>query len=71
VSVLSGRGLCDELITRTQEFYRLWCVRCVWSRNLVNGEAMAQWGLLCQIKDSSHILKIVQFPFINRQTFDS
>ena len=21
--VLSGRGLCDELITRTEEFYRL------------------------------------------------
>ena len=24
--VLSGRGLCDELITRPGEFYRLWCV---------------------------------------------
>jgi len=24
--VLSGRGLCDELITRPQESYRLWCV---------------------------------------------
>jgi len=24
--VLSGRGLCDELITRSEEFYRLWCV---------------------------------------------
>jgi hypothetical protein len=24
--VLSGRGLCDELITRSQESYRLWCV---------------------------------------------
>ena len=24
--VLSGRGLCDELITRPEEFYRLWCV---------------------------------------------
>jgi len=23
---LSGRGLCDELITRTEESYRLWCV---------------------------------------------
>jgi len=23
--VLSGRGLCDELITRPQESYRLWC----------------------------------------------
>jgi len=24
--VLSGRGLCDELITRPEEYYRLWCV---------------------------------------------
>ena len=27
--VLSGRGLCDELITRLEESYRLWCV-VVW-----------------------------------------
>ena len=24
--VLTGRGLCDELITRSEESYRLWCV---------------------------------------------
>ena len=24
--VLSGRGLCDELITRPEESFRLWCV---------------------------------------------
>jgi hypothetical protein len=24
--VLSGRGLCDRLITRPEESYRLWCV---------------------------------------------
>jgi len=24
--VLSGRGLCDELITLPEESYRLWCV---------------------------------------------
>jgi hypothetical protein len=24
--VLSGRGPCDELITRPEESYRLWCV---------------------------------------------
>jgi len=24
--VLSGRGICDELITRPEESYRLWCV---------------------------------------------
>ena len=26
--VLSGRGLCDALITRPEEPYRLWCVVC-------------------------------------------
>ena len=26
VCVFSGRGLCDELITRPEEFYRPWCV---------------------------------------------
>jgi len=25
-SLLSGRGLCDELIIRPEEPYRLWCV---------------------------------------------
>jgi hypothetical protein len=24
--MLSGRGLCDEMITRPEESYRLWCV---------------------------------------------
>jgi hypothetical protein len=24
--VFSGRGLCDELITRPEESYRMWCV---------------------------------------------
>jgi len=41
--VLSGRGLCDGLITRPGESYRLWCV-VVWSRNLVNEEALAPLG---------------------------
>ena len=34
--VLSGRGLCDELITLPEASYRLWCVVCY--RNLVNEE---------------------------------
>jgi hypothetical protein len=24
--MLSGRGLCDGLITRPEEYYRVWCV---------------------------------------------
>jgi len=39
--MLSGRGLCDELITRPEESYRLWCVVvCDQEKtNLVNEEA--------------------------------
>jgi hypothetical protein len=31
--VLSGRGLCEELVPRPEESYRLWCVWCVWPWN--------------------------------------
>ena len=41
--VLSGRGLCNELITRPEESYRLWFVVCD-LENLVNEEAMARVG---------------------------
>jgi len=42
--VLSGRDLCDELITCPEESYRLWCVTVCDLENLVNEEALAQWG---------------------------
>ena len=42
--VLSGRGLCDELITRPEESYRLWCVVVCDLENLKNEEAMARVG---------------------------
>jgi hypothetical protein len=39
VSVVCCIGsLCDEVITRPEESYRMWCV-VVWSRNLYNEEA--------------------------------
>jgi hypothetical protein len=41
---LSGRGFCDELITRQEEFYRLWCVVVCDLENLVNEEAMTYVG---------------------------
>jgi hypothetical protein len=42
---LSGRGLCDELITRPEESYRLWCVvMCDLEKNLKNEEAMTRAG---------------------------
>ena len=42
--VLSGRGLCDELITRPEESYRLWCVVVCDLENLKNEEAMIRVG---------------------------
>jgi hypothetical protein len=48
--VLSGRVLCDGLITRPEESYRLWRVMCVISKNLVNEEAIARFGLQRHIK---------------------
>ena len=42
--VLSGRGLCDELITRPEESYQLWCVVVCDIENLKNEEAMTRAG---------------------------
>jgi len=42
--VLSGRGLCDELITSPEESYRLWCVVVCDLENLKNEEAMTRVG---------------------------
>jgi hypothetical protein len=42
--LLSGRGLCDELITRPEESYRLWCVVVCYLENLVNDEALTRAG---------------------------
>jgi hypothetical protein len=46
--VLSGRGLCNELITRPEESYRLWYVVVCdleTTKILVNEEeAKAHWG---------------------------
>jgi len=48
--VLSGRGLCDQLITLPEESYRLWCVvvcAIETTKILVNEEeAKAQWGAI-------------------------
>jgi len=42
--VLSGRGLWDELITRPEESYRLWCVVVCDPENLKNEEVMTRVG---------------------------
>jgi len=43
--VLSGRGLCDELITRPGESYRLWCFVLCDLENFKNEEVMTRVGL--------------------------
>jgi len=49
LGVLSGRGLCVELITRPEESYWVRCV-WVWSWSLDNEGALPHWGLLCHGK---------------------
>jgi hypothetical protein len=44
VCLLSGRGRCDELITRPEEFYRLWCIVVCDLENSKNEEAMTRVG---------------------------
>jgi len=56
--VLSGRVLCDELITRLEESYRLWCVvlwdlETSWMRR---PWPTGGWGLLSQIKKKIIVL---------------
>jgi len=42
--MLSGRGLCDKLITRPEESYRLWCAIVRELENLKNEEGMTRVG---------------------------
>ena len=43
--VLSGRGLCDGLITRPGESYRMWCV-VVCDQETSNEKAKARYGVV-------------------------
>jgi hypothetical protein len=54
--VLSGRGLCDGLITRPEVSYRLWCV-WVWSWVLNNEEALAHRGCCAMVKNKTFVKK--------------
>jgi len=54
--VLSGRGLCDDLITRPEESYRLWCVVVCDLENLRNEEAMTRIGSQRHSKKKGYVL---------------
>ena len=63
------RCLCEGLIPRPEEPYRLWCV-WVWSRNLVNEEALVHWGAVEPNKKSINwlfyqsLLRFENFLFV-------
>jgi hypothetical protein len=60
--VLSCRGLCDKLITRPEESYRL--VRCcVWSRHLKNEEAITRVGSQCHKKKKELVVCVCMFYY--------
>jgi hypothetical protein len=65
--MLSGRGVYDEMITRPEESYRLWCV-VVWSRNLVNEETLTQWGLLRQKKEKKILICSLMTALLQAET---
>jgi hypothetical protein len=44
VACCVGSGLCDELITRPEEYYRVCVYNCVWSRNLNKEAVWARFG---------------------------
>jgi hypothetical protein len=61
---LSGRGICDELITRPEESYRLWCVVVCDLENLKNVEAMTHVG------SQRHKQNILHDGVINKDIVD-
>ena len=64
--VSSGRGLCDELITRPEESYQLWCVVVCdleTTKILVNEEeAKAHKGASAPREREREILSIYRHP---------
>ena len=65
--MLSGRGLCDELITRPEDSYRLWCVVCDLEKtNLANEEDQSPLGgyRVKREKNLNNIDWIMFFKFI-------
>jgi hypothetical protein len=64
---MSSRGLCDELIARPEEFYRLWCVVVCDLENLKNEEAITRVGSQRHKKKNSIPVEI----FYNALHFES
>ena len=67
--MLSCRGLCDELVTRPEESYRLWCVivyELETTKILVNGEeAKAHWGAVAPREEEEYTLILSNSLFLS------
>jgi hypothetical protein len=57
--VMSGRGLCDGLITRPEKSYRL-CRVVVCDLKNVNEEALAHWGLSRLKQTNKHKIEKIE-----------
>jgi len=56
--VLSGKGLCDGLITRPEESYRLWCVVVC---DLENSRMRRPWSTgACRAKNKANRLQYIR-----------
>jgi len=60
--VLSGRGLCDKLITRPEEPYRLWCVGVCDLESSVMRRSWPTGG--CHAKNKQKILLPLLLPLL-------
>jgi hypothetical protein len=73
--VLSGRGLCDELVTRPEEFYRLCCIFvCDLETSRIGAPYIYDISNLrvnipncIQIKNKRHVLQTSAWPPISLQ----
>jgi len=79
---LSGRGLCDELITRPEESYRLCCVAVCdletsrmgapyiydISRLRVNLERMGLFTIIVQVPPNTECERVVSLLLISQNT---
>ena len=64
--VLLGRGLCDELITRPEESYRLWCVVVCDLETLLMRRPWPTGGCRAKNKNKKiYMWKLAVFSYIN------
>jgi len=67
--MLSGRGLCDELITRPEESYRLWCVVCDLETSWIRRPGPT-WGCRAKRKKTTtKVQMIIQIQYADLRVF--